>query len=164
MQSSSRFSRKWSTRTFALVPALALLTVAASQPRAATEPPALVADTTVTIRTYGANLAFEPDRLTLKQGLTVRVRYVNESTLGHNFVIVRTDDDIDVLGEASHEAAATGFVPMQHKDRIIGYSALASPGQTVEFTFVVPPPGEYPFVCLVDGHYNMMVGTLRSRP
>jgi uncharacterized cupredoxin-like copper-binding protein len=163
MQLLSRFAKGWTTRMYAAVPVLALLTVAGSPPRGEPAPPA-VADTTVTIRTFGANLAFEPDRISLKQGLTVRVRYVNESTLGHNFVIVRADDDIDVLGKASHEAAATGYVPMQHKDRIIGFSALASPGQTVEFTFVVPPPGEYPFVCLVDGHYNMMLGTLRSRP
>jgi uncharacterized cupredoxin-like copper-binding protein len=163
MQVLSRIAKGWSTRLYAAVPALALLTVAGSARDG--EPPArAVADTTITIRTVGANLAFEPDRISLKHGLTVRVRYVNESTLGHNFVIVHTDDDIDVLGKAAHEAAGTGYVPMQHKDRIIGYSPLASPGQTVEFTFVVPPPGEYPFVCLVDGHYNMMVGTLRSRP
>jgi uncharacterized cupredoxin-like copper-binding protein len=65
---------------------------------------------------------------------------------------------------AAHGASATGFVPMQHKDRMIAFTPLAAPGQTVEVTFVAPPAGEYPFACLVDGHYNVMLGMLRSRP
>jgi len=113
--------------------------------------------------TFATALAFEPDGFTVKAGTTVRIRYVNESTLAHNLVIVRTEEDIDVLGTAAYEAGATGFVPMQHKDRMIAFSPLASPGKTVELTFVAPPPGEYPFVCLVDGHFNIMLGTVRSR-
>ncbi|MCI0432865.1 MAG: plastocyanin/azurin family copper-binding protein [Gemmatimonadetes bacterium] len=121
-------------------------------------------DTVITVRTTGNNLAFEPDRLTVKAGATIRIRYINESTLGHNLVIVKTDDDIDPLGAAAYDAASTGYVPMQHRDRMIAWTALASPGQTVEVDFTAPPAGTYPFVCLVDGHFNVMVGTLTSRP
>jgi hypothetical protein len=53
-------------------------------------------------------------------------------------------------------------VPLTLKDRMIAYSALASPGQTVEMVFVVPPPGEYTYVCLMSGHAGVMLGTLRS--
>ena len=31
-----------------------------------------------------------------------------------------------------------------------------------EIVTVVPPPGEYTYVCLISGHYTSMVGTLRS--
>ncbi len=144
-----------------------LLVLNASAPapvRPATQA-ALTSDTTtITIGSTATALSFDPNRISVKQGATVRIRYVNESTLAHNLVIVKNDADIDVIGPDAHHAANTGYVPMQHKGRMIAHSPLASPGKTVEFTFVVPPAGEYPFACFVDGHYNMMLGTLVSRP
>lgn len=119
-------------------------------------------DTTILITSTGADLEFNPSSIAVKQGKRVRIRYVNNGTFPHNIVIVRKDDDIDVVGIAAFQAGSTGFVPMAEKDRMIAHSALAGPGETVEFTFVVPPPGEYPFVCVYPGHYNMMLGTLRS--
>lgn len=120
------------------------------------------ADTTITIRTTGSSLEFSPARIALKQGTRVRIRYVNEGTLPHNFVLVRDADDIDMLGMAAFEAKKTDYVPLEHEDRLIAHTRLAVPGETVEFTFEVPPAGEYLFVCLYAGHYNMMIGTLRS--
>lgn len=122
----------------------------------------LVADTVITIRSTGTNLEFLPARISAKQGTTVTVRYVNEGTLPHNFVVVKDEDDIDTLGRAAFDAKDTEYVPLQHESLMIAHSELAAPGETVEVTFVMPPPGEYFFVCLYSGHYNMMVGTLRS--
>ena len=119
-------------------------------------------DTTITITSTGENLEFNPSAIAAKQGRRVRIRYVNNGTFPHNIVIVRNDADIDVVGLAAFDAGSTGFVPLSEKNRMIAHSALANPGQTVEFTFVVPAPGEYPFVCVYPGHYNMMLGTLRS--
>jgi azurin len=121
-----------------------------------------VADTTITIRSSGTNLEFLPSRISAKQGIRVTVRYVNEGTLPHNLVVVKNEDDIDTLGRAAFEAGDTDYVPLQHESLMIAHTALAAPGETVEVTFVVPPAGEYFFVCLYSGHYNMMVGTLRS--
>jgi azurin len=122
----------------------------------------LVPDTTITIRSSGTNLEFLPSRISAKHGTRVTVRYVNEGTLPHNFVVVRNENDIDTLGRAAFEARDTEYVPLQHEALMIAHSALAAPGETVEVSFVMPPPGEYFFVCLYSGHYNMMVGTLRS--
>jgi len=47
-------------------------------------------------------------------------------------------------------------------DRIVSHSALAYPGDTVEWTFVVPPPGTYPYICTFSGHFTMMQGRLIS--
>jgi azurin len=121
-----------------------------------------VADTTITIRSSGTNLEFLPSRISAKQGTRVTVRYVNEGTLPHNLVVVKNEDDIDTLGRAAFEAGDTDYVPLEHESLMIAHTALAAPGETVEVTFVVPPAGEYFFVCLYSGHYNMMVGTLRS--
>jgi hypothetical protein len=49
-------------------------------------------------------------------------------------------------------------------NRIIAFSKLAYPGDTVEFSFVVPPPGTYPYICTYAGHFTMMQGRLVSLP
>ena len=118
-------------------------------------------DTTVTLRAISSTLEFDPALIAAKHGTRVRVRFVNTGTLPHNLVIVRNEDDIDDLAAA---AAKTGgdFVPVAQKAKLIAYSALASPGQTVDVTFVMPPPGDYTYVCMMTGHSNTMLGKLRS--
>ena len=119
-------------------------------------------DRTVTLRTSGSNLSFDPDAISLKAGTRVQIQYINDGVLPHNFVLLRSEDDLDDLGAAAYEAEATGFVPLDAKDKLIAYTPLAAPGMTVTVTFVVPAPGEYTFVCLFPGHYNVMLGTLRA--
>jgi uncharacterized cupredoxin-like copper-binding protein len=120
---------------------------------------------TITLRTQGSNLDFEPRQISATAGTRLRVVYVNNGVLPHNFVLLRDPDDLAILGLASYRAEDTGFVPVaEHADRMIAYTALASPGETVEVTFEVPPPGEYLFACIFPGHYNAMIGSLRSLP
>lgn len=129
-------------------------------PRPAAPAPRL--DTTITIRSSSSTLEFDPPRISAKTGTRVRLRFVNDGTLPHNIVLPRNEDDIDALGLAAYESGETGYVPLGLKDKLIAYSALASPGETVEVSFVVPPAGEYTYVCLFPGHYNTMLGKLRS--
>jgi plastocyanin len=124
--------------------------------------PAQGADTTITIRASGSTLEFQPSHVSVKTGRRVRLRFVNEGTLPHNVAVPRSDDDLDAMAVAAYQAGETGYIPMGHKDKLLAYTTLASPGQAVEVTFVVPPPGEYTFVCLFPGHSNSMLGTLRA--
>jgi uncharacterized cupredoxin-like copper-binding protein len=119
-------------------------------------------DTTIEIRTFGSSLEFEPSTIAAKQGTVIRIRLINEGTLPHNLAVVKDESDIDVLGPAAFKAKDTGYIPVDQKDRMYAWTDLAAPGETVEVTFTVPAPGEYWFVCLYPGHYNMMVGTLKS--
>ena len=160
-----RFSATLSA--FAVAALLTGSTTAQAQPAKpsapAPAPAARVAvDTTIDIMAMGSTLEFEQPEIAVKQGKRVRLRFMNHGTLPHNFVIAKTDSDVDVLAAAAGAAYKTGYVPVELKDRMIGFSTLASPGDTVEFVFVVPPPGTYTYVCLISGHYNSMVGTLRS--
>lgn len=119
-------------------------------------------DTTITIRASSSTLEFNPTRVSAKAGTRVRIRFVNDGTLPHNLVVPRKDDDIDALALAAYQAGETGYVPMDMKDKLVGWTALASPGESVEATFVVPAAGEYTYVCLFPGHANSMLGTLRA--
>jgi plastocyanin len=120
------------------------------------------ADTTITIRASGSTLEYDPPRISVKNGRRVRLRFVNEGTLPHNLVLPRSEDDLDGLILAAYESSETGYIPVAQKDKLLGYTTLASPGETVEIAFTVPPPGEYKYVCLFPGHANSMLGTLRS--
>ena len=120
------------------------------------------ADTTITIRAVGSTLEFTPTRVSAKAGTRLRLRFVNEGTLPHNVVVPKSDDDIDALTLAAYQAGETGYVPMDLKAKLVGFTTLASPGETVEVSFVVPAAGEYTYVCLFPGHSNSMLGTLRA--
>jgi uncharacterized cupredoxin-like copper-binding protein len=119
-------------------------------------------DTTVVLRSEGPGLEFLPPRIALKNGIKVRIRYVNDGLLPHNIAFPKNEDDIDDLAIEAASAAATGYMPMSQVAKLFAYSKLAKPSETTELVIVVPPPGEYRFVCLYPGHQNSMVGTLRS--
>ena len=149
--------------------AFAALAVAAeaqtAKPATAAAPAAAKApvDTIIDVMAMGSTLEFQAPEISVKAGKRVRLRFMNHGSLPHNLVIAKSDDDIDALIAASGNAYKTGYVPVELKDKMIGWTALASPGQTVEFDFVAPPPGEYTYICLISGHYNSMLGTLRTR-
>lgn len=145
-------------RSIAYTTTLVVLGAAAGVPLAAQAK----ADTTITIRADGSTLEFQPARISVKNGTRLRLRFVNAGTLPHNFVIPRSDDDIDALAVAAYQAGESGFVPVADREKLLAFTALASPGDTVDVTFVVPEPGEYTYVCLFPGHANSMLGTLRS--
>src|SRR5688500_7595460 len=69
-------------------------------------------DTTVVLRSEGPGLEFLPPRLALKNGLKVRIRYVNDGLLPHNIAFPKNEDDIDDLAVEAASAAATGYIPM----------------------------------------------------
>lgn len=143
-----------------LIPVAAALALASGRGRSP-HPVALRADTTITVRAQSSTLEFDPPALAVKQGTRLRLRFINEGTLPHNFVLVRNEEDIDSLAAA---AARIGkdFVPHAMEAKLVAWTTLASPGDTVEVTFLVPPPGVYTYVCLMTGHTNSMMGTLRS--
>ena len=120
------------------------------------------ADRTITIRDSSSTLEFNPTRVSAKAGTRVRIRFVNDGTLPHNFVVPKKDDDIDALALAAYQAGETGYVPLDMKEKLVGWTTLASPGESVETTFVVPAGGEYTYICLFPGHANSMLGTLRA--
>ena len=124
--------------------------------------PQAAADTTITIRASGSTLEFTPTRVSARAGTRVRIRFVNDGTLPHNFVVPKSEDDLDALALAAYSAGETNYVPMEQKDKLLGWTTLASPGQTVETSFVMPAAGEYTYVCLFPGHSNSMLGSLRS--
>lgn len=120
-------------------------------------------DSTITIDVTGSNLEFEQEEIQLEAGTTVTLQLDNsESSMPHNVVLVNSDEAIRPVGIAAVQAQQNDYIPEDEENRILGYTSLAAPGETVEFTFEVPPPGEYPYICTYPGHFQTMQGTLIS--
>ena len=119
----------------------------------------------VTISSVGNDMAYDIKVIRAEAGSEITFRFVNNATtpaMTHNVVLLKLWDDVNTVGQAAITAEEHGYVPPEHADKIITATPLAGPGKTVEISFEVPPPGEYPFICTFPGHYVAMQGTLIS--
>ncbi|MDJ0619207.1 MAG: plastocyanin [Calothrix sp. MO_192.B10] len=91
-------------------------------------PSAAAAEYTIKMGTDRGMLAFEPAKLTVKVGDTVK--FVNNRVPPHNVVF-----------DSSKSANKAVAVKATHKQ------LMMSPGQSFEVSFADAEPGEYPFYC-----------------
>lgn len=120
-------------------------------------------DTTVVeIRSEGIELSYSVSEIRAKAGDILLIRYFNDSDMNHNIVLVREEADIRPVGISSLQAISNDWIPESEMDRILAYSELAHSGETVEFSFKVPPPGTYPYLCTYSAHWTQMQGRLIS--
>jgi len=118
----------------------------------------------MTMTPVGNQMLFEQTEFTVQPGQTVRITFENTATtpaMTHNVVFLRTRDDIDPVGQAALTAADNEYIPASEMNRILAYTPLAEPGETVTVEFTAPStPGDYPYICTFPGHYMMMQGTM----
>ncbi|WP_375586258.1 plastocyanin/azurin family copper-binding protein [Cyclobacterium xiamenense] len=120
-------------------------------------------DTTeIEIVSKGVELSYSISEIRAKAGEVLRIRYINESDMSHNIVLVREEADIRPVGIAALQAMATDWIPEKEMHRILAYSDLAYSGDTVVLSFKVPPPGTYPYICTYSAHWTQMQGRLIS--
>jgi azurin len=117
----------------------------------------------VEIRSTGVDLAYSVTTIRARAGETLTIRYDNTaSEMAHNIVLLKAEEDIVPVGTAALAAHGNDYIPEGKVDRILSHSQLVYPGDTIEWTFVVPPAGTYPYICTVSGHFTMMQGRLVS--
>lgn len=119
---------------------------------------------TIVVKSTGTDLSYDITEIRAKAGATITIRYENTSNMPHNIVFVKERSDIQPVGVAALQARDNDYIPQDEslQERMIGYTALAKPGDTVDVTFTVPPPGTYPYICTYPGHFTMMQGDLIS--
>ena len=101
-------------------------------------------------------MRFTPDRITVKQGETVRFVLKNDGKLLHEFVL-GTRKELD-----EHAALMMKFPGMEHDEP---YMAHVPPGKTGEVVWTFNRAGEFDFACLIAGHYQAgMVGKVSVPP
>ncbi len=115
------------------------------------------------VRPIGNEMRFETTEIVAQAGSRIQVIFDNTATIQpmqHNVTFLRSADAIEAVMTAALSAADRGFVP--DHEAILASTGTAAPGSRAEVEFTVPPPGEYPYVCLVPAHGFTMRGTLRS--
>lgn len=106
---------------------------------------------TVTL-TMDDNMRFTPDKLSFKQGETVRFVIRNKGKLLHELVI-GTKKELD-----EHAAMMVKFPAMEHDEP---YMAHVGAGKRGGLIWTFNRPGEFDFACLIAGHYQAgMVGKI----
>ena len=103
---------------------------------------------TVTIRMTESDdgkMLFEPARLDVRKGETVRFKVENRGELEHEFVL----DDHDRMME--HKEAMMKMPEMEHDDP---NAVRLDPGMKGEVIWTFANAGSFEFGCLIPGHYE----------
>ncbi len=101
-------------------------------------------------------MRFTPDRITVKQGETIRFVLKNEGKLRHEMVI-GTRKELD-----EHATLMLKFPSMEHDEP---YMAHVPSGKSGGIVWTFNRPGSFEFACLIAGHYQAgMVGKIVVQP
>jgi azurin len=82
----------------------------------------------------------------------------NKIIMGHNFILLKKDVDVDVFARKAVEAKDSEYVP--EGDEMIAYTKLIGGGESTTITFQAPEQGIYNFICSFPAHYQLMRGQL----
>jgi len=100
----------------------------------------------------GDDMQFQPGKLEVKQGETIRFRVKNTGKLLHEFVIGTQAEN------AKHAELMLKFPGMEHDEP---YMTHVDPGKTGEIVWTFNKAGEFEFACLIAGHFQAgMVGSI----
>jgi azurin len=106
-------------------------------------------------------MKFNVTEIRAKPGEAIAVTLVNQGTMpkfsmGHNWVLLAADVDLNAFAGDTALAAKTDYVPASYKDRILAASKLLGPNESDTVIFNAPTkPGRYPFVCSFPGHFQV---------
>lgn len=108
-------------------------------------------------------MKFNKSKLKVKAGQVVvltleHVGKQPKSSMGHNWVLLKKDVDIDAFGRAAVEAKENDHIPQDRTDEIIAYTEMLGGGESDTIIFDAPEKGTYTFLCSFPGHYSMMQG------
>ena len=78
------------------------------------------------------------------------------SSMGHNFVLIKKDVDVNEYALRAAGARNSEYVP--EGDNEIAYTKMLGGGESDTITFDAPEPGTYVFICSFPGHYQLMMG------
>ena len=97
-------------------------------------------------------MRFDPERISVEEGETVRFVVTNAGEMMHEFVLgTRETND-------EHAAMMVKFPGMEHDEP---YMAQVAPDGTGEIVWTLNRAGDFDFACLIAGHYQAgMVGSL----
>jgi azurin len=137
------------------------LSVAPAAPTATSGAPKPTSGRPIEI-TANDTMKFSVTEIRAKPGEALAITLVNQGTMpkfsmGHNFVVLTPDVDLNAFAGDTALAAKTDYLPASYKAQIVAATKLLGPKESDTVIFNAPAkPGRYPFVCSFPGH--MQVG------
>ncbi len=109
------------------------------------------------LRITATDIAYDVDTLEVQAGQPVKLVYVNEGVLEHDFVIEKMNLTI-MMSDSSHDSEHVGH---DMSDTKAALHLSVKSGETGYIEFTALEPGEYTFYCSVVGHKEAgMIGKL----
>jgi azurin len=111
--------------------------------------------------TANDTMKFSVTEIRAKRGEPLSVTLVNvgstpKFSMGHNWVLLKKNADVDAFVNEAMNAAATDYIPDSQKDSILAHTKLLGPKEKDTATFNAPSePGRYVFLCSFPGHYQV---------
>ncbi|MFC5285085.1 plastocyanin/azurin family copper-binding protein [Pedobacter alpinus] len=101
----------------------------------------------------------------VKAGEVVTLKMSNvgklpKSSMGHNFVLLKSNVDVANFATEAMSAQDTDYIPASLVNSIIEHTKLLGPGESDEITFTINNPGSHNFLCSFPGHYGVMKGRI----
>ncbi|MDC1034261.1 azurin [Flavobacteriaceae bacterium] len=78
------------------------------------------------------------------------------SSMGHNFVLLKKDVDVNEYALRAAGARDTEYIPDGGSELVS--TKMLGGGESDTITFDAPEPGTYIFICSFPGHYQLMMG------
>jgi uncharacterized cupredoxin-like copper-binding protein len=98
-------------------------------------------------------MVFEPSTISVRQGETVRFKFVNKGEQDHEFVM-DTEESVQ-----EHKVLMEKFPEMEHDDP---NAVRLAAGERGEIVWTFANAGDFSFACLIPGHYESgMKGALK---
>lgn len=90
-------------------------------------------------------MVFEPSKINVRKGETVRLKFINKGENDHEYVM---DEEKTVL---EHKETMAKFPEMEHDDP---NAIRLAPGKGGEIIWTFANAGDFTFACLIPGHYE----------
>lgn len=111
--------------------------------------------------TANDTMKFSVTEIRAKRGEPLSITLVNVGTtpkfsMGHNWVLLTKNANVDAFANEAMTAAATDYIPASQKGSILAHTKLLGPKEKDTVTFNAPAePGRYVFLCSFPGHYQV---------
>lgn len=111
--------------------------------------------------TANDTMKFSVMEIHAKPGEALAVTLTNEGTvpkfsMGHNWVLLAADVDLNAFAADAAQAATTEYVPASFKDSVLAATKLLGPKESDTTLFYAPKKsGRYPFLCAFPGHLQV---------
>ena len=112
-------------------------------------------------------MRFEQTTLRAFENQPITLVFNNLHSDLHNVVLLKQAVDVEQFGQALNayltdpKAIDTDYIPPAELEKVIASTAVLEQGGTQTITIEGLPPGDYPYVCTVPGHWAVMQGVLR---